>query len=155
MSPVTGHEIFFCRFLQQTGSSRPGLELDFRTVLTGTSESMGKTSQAATTYTWELFDHISFLQNIFLTSAKLNFHRPLVCSTMSHTVLHTRGWWKFSLADIKKIFCRSDLWSKSSHVLVVAAWNVFPILSLKLICQKPARFYLPKWLCWAPFFKCI
>ena len=51
MSPVTGHEIFFCRFLQQTGSSRPGLELDFRTVLTGTSESMGKTSQAATTYT--------------------------------------------------------------------------------------------------------
>ena len=27
---------------------------------------------------------------------------------MSLTVLHTRGWWKFSLADIKKIFCRSD-----------------------------------------------
>jgi hypothetical protein len=23
------------------------------------------------------------------------------------------------LADIKKIFCRSDLWSKISHVLVV------------------------------------
>ena len=49
---------------------------------------------------------------------------------MSCTVLHTRGWWKFSLADIKKIFCRSDRWSKSSYVLVVAAWNVFPILSL-------------------------
>ena len=49
---------------------------------------------------------------------------------MSHTVLHTRGRWKFSLADIKKIFCRSDLWSKTSHVLVVAAWNVFPIHSL-------------------------
>ena len=45
-------------------------------------------------------------------------------------VLHTRGPWKFSLADIKKMFCRSDLWSKSSHVLVVAAWNVFPIHSL-------------------------
>ena len=30
-----------------------------------------------------------------------------------------RGQWKFSLADIKKIFCRSDLWSKISHVLVV------------------------------------
>ena len=49
---------------------------------------------------------------------------------MSRTVLHTRGWWKFSLADIKKIFCRSDVGSKSSHVLVVAAWNVFPIHSL-------------------------
>ena len=29
---------------------------------------------------------------------------------MSRTVLHTRGRWKFSLADIKKIFCRSGLW---------------------------------------------
>ena len=48
----------------------------------------------------------------------------------SRTVLHTRGWWKFSLADIKKIFCRSDVGSKSSHVLVVAAWNIFPIHSL-------------------------
>ena len=47
-----------------------------------------------------------------------------------HIVLHTRGWWKFSLADIKKIFCRSHLWPKSSCVLVVAAWNVFPIHSL-------------------------
>ena len=33
--------------------------------------------------------------------------------------IHTRGWWQFSLADIKKIFCRSDLSSKISHVLVV------------------------------------
>ena len=57
---------------------------------------------------------------------------------MSRTVLHTRGRWKFSLADIKKIFCRSDLWPKSSHVVVVAAWNVFPILSLMtdLLVQK-------------------
>ena len=46
---------------------------------------------------------------------------------MLRIVLHTRGRWRFSLADIKKIFCRSDLWSESSHVLVVAAWNVFPI----------------------------
>ena len=30
----------------------------------------------------------------------------------------------------QKMFSRSDLWSKSSHVLVVAAWNVFPIHSL-------------------------
>ena len=29
------------------------------------------------------------------------------------------GRWKFSLAGIKKIFCRSDLWSKLFHVLVV------------------------------------
>jgi hypothetical protein len=39
---------------------------------------------------------------------------------MLRIVLHTRGRRKFSLAeDIKKIFCRSDLWSKISHVLVV------------------------------------
>ena len=38
---------------------------------------------------------------------------------MSRTVLHARGWWKFSLVDTKKIFCRRDLWSKISHVLVV------------------------------------
>ena len=28
-------------------------------------------------------------------------------------VSHTRGWWRFSLADIKKISCRSDLWMHS------------------------------------------
>ena len=49
---------------------------------------------------------------------------------MLRLVLNTRGPWKFSLANIKKIFCRSDLWSKISHVLVMAAWNVFPIQSL-------------------------
>ena len=38
---------------------------------------------------------------------------------VTYIVLHTRGRWKYSLADIKKIFCRSDLWSKISHVLVV------------------------------------
>ena len=46
------------------------------------SECMGKTFQPATTNTWELFDHRSLLQNIFLISAKLNFHQPLVCSTV-------------------------------------------------------------------------
>ena len=39
--------------------------------------------------------------------------------TIKHIVLHTRGWWKISLADINKTFCRSDPWSKISHVLVV------------------------------------
>ena len=28
-------------------------------------------------------------------------------------------------------------------------------LTYKLICQKPAQFYLPKWLCWAASFKCL
>ena len=43
--------------------------------------------------------------------------------------------WKFSWADIKKIFRRSDLGSKISHVLAsCAAWNVFPLnLLLTLI----------------------
>ena len=75
------------------------------------SEFMGEMFQAAQ---WEIFDHRSLLQNIFLISAKLNFHRPML-----RIVLYTRGRWKFSLVDIKKIFCRSDLWSKISHVLVV------------------------------------
>ena len=28
-------------------------------------------------------------------------------------------------------------------------------LMYRLICQKPAHFCLPKWLWWAPFFKCL
>ena len=63
---------------------------------------------------------------------------------MSLTVLHTRGRWKFSLADTKKIFCRSDLWPKSSHVLVLAAWNVFPIHSLLAGSVDPGL-YLSIW----------
>ena len=43
---------------------------------------MGKTFQAAMTDTWEIFDHRSLLQNMFLISARLNFHQPLVCSTI-------------------------------------------------------------------------
>ena len=89
-------------------------------ILPQISEFMGKTFQAAQ-LTHERFltiDH-SLLQNIFLISAKLIFHRPLVCSTI-------RILWKFSLADIKKIFCRSDLWSKISHVLVVQLEKFFP-----------------------------
>ena len=50
--------------------------------VSSSSECMGKTFQAATTNTWELFDPTSLLQNIFLISAKLNFHQPLVCSTV-------------------------------------------------------------------------
>ena len=53
--------------------------LFFKMPLTTTSECMGKTFQAAMTNTWEIFGHISLLQNIFLISAKLNFHGPLVC----------------------------------------------------------------------------
>ena len=43
-----------------------------------------------------------------------------------HIEGHTRSRWKFSLADIKKIFWRSDLCSKISHV----PWNVLLIHSL-------------------------
>ena len=28
-------------------------------------------------------------------------------------------------------------------------------LMYRLICQKPAHFFLPKWRWWAPFFKCL
>ena len=92
---------------------------------------MGKTFQAATTNTWELFDHKSLLQIFFLISAKLNFHRPLVCSTICHVQYYTAEVGGSSVWQIsKKILCRSDLWSKSSHVSVVAAWNVFSIHSL-------------------------
>ena len=67
----------------------------------------------------------------------LPFHSPTQASQLTRTwsyyrlslplnhlpqcvVLHftnsTRGQWKSSLANIKKIFCRNDLWSKISHV---------------------------------------
>ena len=38
----------------------------------------------------------------------------VVCSIIRNI---TRGPWKFIFVDIKNIFCRSDLWSKISHVL--------------------------------------
>ena len=72
-----------------------------------------------------LAEHSEFMGKTF-QAAQLTHERFLTID-MLHIVLHTRGRWKFSLADIKKIFCRSDVGSKSSHVLVVAAWNVFPI----------------------------
>ena len=53
------------------------------------SECMGKTFQAATTNTRELFDHRTLLQNIFLIFAKLNFHQPLVCSTVRDIQYYT------------------------------------------------------------------
>ena len=43
-------------------------------MLTGNSEFMGKTFQAAQ-ITREIFDHRSLLQNIFLISAQLNFQK--------------------------------------------------------------------------------
>ena len=98
---------------------------------------MGKTFQAATTNTWKLFDPTSLLQNIFLISAKLNFHQPLVCSTVRDIQYYTPEVGGSSVWHmyIKKIFFRSHLWPKSTHVLVVAAWNVFPIHSLVSVWQ--------------------
>ena len=82
----------------------------------------------------------SLLQNILLISAKLN-STNLWCVVLYVTysttqILHTRGPWKFSLADTKTIFCRSDLWSKSC-----AAWNVFPINSLMLVTQLVQKLF--------------
>ena len=42
----------------------------------------GENVSSCTTNTWDIFDHRSLLQNIFLISAKLNFLGPLVCSTI-------------------------------------------------------------------------
>ena len=42
----------------------------------------GKRVSSCTTNTWEIFDRRSFLQNIFLISAKLNIHWLLVCNTI-------------------------------------------------------------------------
>ena len=39
--------------------------------------------------THEIFDHRSLLKHIFLISAKLNFHRPLVCSTVCYVQNYT------------------------------------------------------------------
>ena len=83
----------------------------FPLVVVDSSECMGKTFHAATTNTWELFDHRSLLQSIFLISANLNFHRPLVCSTI----------------------CDLQEWSMVKNLSCVscAGWNVFPINSLR------------------------
>ena len=45
---------------------------------------------------------------------------------MSRTWLRTRGWWKFSLADIKKIFCRSDVGSKKLSCVSYGSLKRFP-----------------------------
>ena len=34
-------------------------------------------------------------------------------------------------------------------------FNISLFLMYRLICQKPAHFFLSKWLWWAPFFKCL
>ena len=58
-------------------------------IVPSNSECMGKTFQVATTNTGELFDPTSLLQNIFLISDNLNFHRPLVCSAISRVQYYT------------------------------------------------------------------
>ena len=69
---------------------------------------------------WDLFLFV-FWKKLKTQKRRFESNWPLV--------LHIRGPWKFSLTDIKKIFCRNDLWSKISCVSC-AAWNVFPINSL-------------------------
>ena len=50
---------------------------------------------------------------------------------MLRIVLHTRGRWKFSLADIKKkIFLQEWSMVKNLSCVSCSAWNVFPINSL-------------------------
>ena len=68
-------------------------------------------------------------------------YKPHAYLSFQHSmVLHTRGRCKFSLADIKKIFCRSDLWSKISHVLVVQLDTFSPmnsLMSFTVVVFKP------------------
>ena len=52
---------------------------------------MGKTCQAAQLTHERFFDHRSLLQNILLISAKLNFHEPLVCSTICYIEVVVSG----------------------------------------------------------------
>ena len=79
-----------------------------------TSECMGKTFQAATTNTWELFDPTSLLQNIFLISAKLNFHRPLVCSTICRVQYYTPEVWGSSVWQIPKKYFAAVIYGQKA-----------------------------------------
>ena len=79
---------------------------------THSSEHMVEMFQAAQ-LTHERYLNIDHFCTFFISS-KLNFHRPLVCCILCYG-----RQWKFSLAGIKNIFCRSDLRSKLFHVLVV------------------------------------
>ena len=85
----------------------------------GSSEFMVKTFQAAqlTHERYLAIDHSSKILFWYLpnwTSTNL----WSVALYVMYSTTHQRCW-KFSLAEIRKIFCRSDPWSKISHVLVV------------------------------------
>ena len=82
---------------------------------------MGKMFQAAQ-LTHERYLNIDHFCTFFISS-KLNFHRPLVCCILCYG-----RQWKFSLAGIKNIFCRSDLRSKLFHVLVVELETFSPCI---------------------------
>ena len=51
-------------------------------------------------------------------------------SVLNYYILHNRGQWQFSLVDIKKIFCSSDIWSKIFHVLVVQLETLSPYIQI-------------------------
>ena len=72
------------------------------------SEFMGKRFQAAQ----PTHERCLTIDHSCKISDKLIFHQPLVCMQyyMLRILLHTRGRWKISLVDMKKIFCRSDRW---------------------------------------------
>ena len=94
------------------------------------SECMGKTFQAATTNTWELFDHRWLLQNIFLISAKLNFHQPLVCSTICPVQYYIPEVGGSSVWQISKKKHLAGSMVKNLSCVSCAAWNDFSINSL-------------------------
>ena len=70
------------------------------------------------TLTHERFLTIDHSSNFFLYLSNwtsTNFWCVVVVCSIIRNI--TRGPWKFIFVDIKNIFCRSDLWSKISHVL--------------------------------------
>ena len=83
----------------------------------------GENVSSCTTNTWEIFDHRSLLQNIFLISAKLNFH-------VTYSTTHQRSEEvQFGRYQKKNILQEWSMFKNLSCVSC-AAWNVFPINSI-------------------------
>ena len=86
------------------------------------SEFIGKTFQAAQL----THDHRSLLQNFFLISAKLNFHRPLVCSTVCHVQYYTPEVGGSSVWQISKKYFAGVFYGQKSLMCWLCSLKRFP-----------------------------
>ena len=110
------------------------------TSLPASSECMGKTFQAATTNTWELFGYRSLMKNIFLISAKLNFHQPLVCTTVRDIKYYTPEVGGSSVWQISKIYFAGGIYGQKALMISCGSLNRFPHTFTRLTYKPMEQF---------------